>query len=118
MKISYNWIKDYLDIDIPPNKVAEYLTETGLEVEGSEKFDQYKGGLDGLIIGEIISCNNHPNADKLKVTKVDIGETILNIICGSPNVSTGQKVVIAPVGSKIYSLDGNSFKIKKDCDCA
>tara|TARA_A100001011_G_scaffold388180_2_gene467303 strand:- start:1888 stop:4323 length:2436 start_codon:yes stop_codon:yes gene_type:complete len=113
MKISYNWIKDYLDIDIPPNKVAQYLTETGLEVEGSEKFDQYKGGLDGLIIGEIISCNNHPNADKLKVTTVDIGDTILNIVCGAPNVSIGQKVVVAPVGSKIYSLDGNSFKIKK-----
>jgi len=114
MKISYNWLKEYIDIDLEPGNVADILTNCGLEVEGIEKFQSVKGGLEGLVIGEVKSKEKHPNADKLSVTKVDVGNgEVLNIICGAPNVDAGQKVVIATIGTVIYPTNGESFEIKK-----
>lgn len=113
MKISYNWLKNYIDTDLSVEKVSEILTDTGLEVEGIEEFESVKGGLEGLVIGKVTSCQKHPNADKLSITKVDIGTGVeLPIVCGAPNVAEGQKVVVATVGTKLYS-DDESFKIKK-----
>lgn len=113
MKISYNWLKEYLNTDLSPEKAAEYLTDTGLEVEGLEQIDTIKGGLRGVVIGEILSCVQHPDADKLKVTEVNIGtDEPVQIVCGAPNVAAGQKVPVATVGTEIYTEDG-SFTIKK-----
>ena len=113
MKISYNWLKDYVKIDLDPEKVAEILTDTGLEVEGLEKIETVKGGMRGIVIGEVMSCEKHPDADKLTVTSVDIGaQHLLPIVCGAPNVAKGQKVVVATVGTILYSGD-ESFQIKK-----
>jgi phenylalanyl-tRNA synthetase beta chain len=114
MKISYNWLKQYLPIQLPASEVADLLTDCGLEVEHSESFQSIKGGLDGLVIGEVISKEKHPNADKLSLTKVDVGTgTLLSIVCGGPNVAAGQKVVIALIGSTLYPIDGEPFKIKE-----
>ena len=113
MKISYNWLKDYLDIDLNPNEVSEILTDIGLEVEGLEEIETVKGGLNGLVIGEVTECAKHPDADKLSVTKVDVGTgKLLNIVCGAPNVAKGQKVVVATIGTTLYNGD-DSFTIKK-----
>ena len=113
MKISYNWLKQYLDLDVDPNELSPILTDIGLEVEGLEKFQSVQGGLEGIVIGEVKTCVKHPNADKLSVTTVDIGnEELLPIVCGAPNVAAGQKVVVATVGTTLYSGD-DSFKIKK-----
>ncbi len=113
MKISYNWLKQYIDTDLRYQKVSEILTDTGLEVEGIEKYQSIKGGLEGLVIGEVKTCEAHPNSDHLSITTVDVGENeLLPIVCGAPNVRAGQKVVVATVGTTLY--DGNeSFKIKK-----
>ena len=98
MKISYNWLKDYINTDLSVQEVSKILTDTGLEVEGIEEFETVKGGLEGLVIGKVTSCQKHPNADKLSVTKVDVGgEYELPIVCGAPNVAEGQKVVVVPV---------------------
>ncbi len=114
MKISYNWLKDYLDFDLSPVRVGELLTDTGLEVEGIEEFDQVKGGLKGLVIGVVVSCEQHTNADRLKVTEINIGtDTNLPIVCGAPNVAKGQKVIVATVGAKLYPTEGEEFEIKK-----
>ena len=114
MKISFNWLKQYIDINEPVDEVSEILTDTGLEVEGVEKSEAVKGGLEGLVIGKVVECEPHPNADKLKITKVDIGESELSpIVCGAPNVEAGQTVVVATVGSTLYPTAGDSFKIKK-----
>lgn len=113
MKISYTWLKDYLDINLSPEKAAEYLTDTGLEVEGLEQIDTIKGGLRGVVIGEVLTCRQHPNADRLKVTEVQISEDqVVQIVCGAPNVAEGQKVPVATVGTEIYTEEG-SFTIKK-----
>ncbi len=113
MKISYNWLKEYLNLDLSPEKASEYLTDTGLEVEGLEQIDTVKGGLRGVVIGEVISCKQHPNADRLKVTEVNIGtENPVQIVCGAPNVAVNQKVPVATVGTEIYTEEG-SFTIKK-----
>ena len=113
MKISYNWIKDYLKIDIEPDKVAEILTAIGLEIEGMEEWESLKGGLKGVVIGEVLTCMKHPDADKLSVTTVDIGDSQpLNIVCGAPNVAAGQKVPVATVGTTVFKGD-ESFEIKK-----
>ncbi|RLD30856.1 MAG: phenylalanine--tRNA ligase subunit beta, partial [Bacteroidetes bacterium] len=113
MKISYNWIKDYVNFDIDPIKTAEILTNTGLEVEGIEEFETIKGGLKGVVIGEVLSVRKHPNADSLTLTEVSLGNgNIVPIVCGAPNVKTGQKVPVATVGSLLYDGD-KSFKIKK-----
>ncbi len=113
MKISYNWLKQYLEIDQPIEELSALLTDCGLEVEGIEKWQSVKGGLEGIVIGEVKSCSKHPNADKLSVTKVDVGTgELLPIVCGAPNVASGQKVVVATVGAKLYDGD-ESFEIKK-----
>ena len=113
MKISYNWLKRYIDFDMEAEELSILLTNSGLEVEGIEKFQSVKGGLEGLVIGEVITCEKHPNADKLSVTTVNVGgDRPLPIVCGAPNVASGQKVIVAAVGSFLYSDEG-SFEIKK-----
>ncbi len=115
MKISYNWLKDYVKVDFSVDKMGEVLTDLGLEVEGVSDFESVKGGLEGLVVGKVLSLEKHPNADKLSVTSVDVnnGEP-LQIVCGAPNVAKGQTVVVATVGSSLYPLGSNeSFKIKK-----
>ncbi|MFZ6053423.1 phenylalanine--tRNA ligase subunit beta [Halocola ammonii] len=114
MKISYNWLKQYIDTDLSPEKIAEILTATGLEVEGVEKIESVKGGLRGLVIGEVLEKWSHPNADRLNVTKVNVGGgDPLQIVCGAPNVDAGQKVVVATIGAEIHPTEGDPFKIKK-----
>jgi len=114
MKISYSWLSQYVKTDKSVEQIAEILTQTGLEVEGIEEVEIVKGGLKGLVVGHVVSKEKHPNADKLSVTKIDIGaEELLNIVCGAPNVAQGQKVVVATVGTTLYPLEGDSFKIKK-----
>jgi len=113
MKISYNWLKEYINIDLDANVVAKYLTDTGLEVEGIETVESVKGGLKGIVIGEVLTKDQHPNADRLSITTVDIGqENSLQIVCGAPNVEAGQKVPVATIGTVLYSGE-DSFKIKK-----
>jgi phenylalanyl-tRNA synthetase beta chain len=113
MNISYNWLKNYLNIDLAPEKISEILTDLGLEVGSMEEIQSVKGGLEGLVIGEVLTCERHPNADKLSVTTVNIGEDEpLPIVCGAPNVAAGQKVIVATVGTVLYSGD-ESFTIKK-----
>lgn len=113
MNISYNWLKTYIDIDLAPEKVSEILTDIGLEVGGIEETQSVKGGLEGLVIGEVLTCEKHPDADKLSKTTVNIGQAEpLPIVCGAPNVAAGQKVVVATVGTILYSGD-DSFTIKK-----
>lgn len=112
MKISLNWLQQYIKLDLEVNQISEFLTDTGLEVEGIEEIESIKGGLKGIVIGEVLTCQQHPNADRLKVTTVNIGESVLDIVCGAPNVATGQKVLVATIGTVLY--DGEeSFKIKK-----
>ncbi|MFY0624972.1 MAG: phenylalanine--tRNA ligase subunit beta [Reichenbachiella sp.] len=114
MKISLNWLKEYIDINESIDDVSAVLTSTGLEVEGIESFEEIPDSLEGIVIGEIMECSKHPDADKLSITKVDIGSTELApIVCGAPNVAAGQKVVVATVGTKLYPTGGDSFKIKK-----
>lgn len=113
MNISYSWLKQYIDTALGPDAVANILTNIGLEVEAVEYVEKIKGGLEGFVIGEVRTCEKHPDADKLTVTTVDIGQhALLNIVCGAPNVSPGQRVVVATVGATVYR--GNeSFLIKK-----
>ncbi len=113
MKISYNWLKDYLNIDLPAEELSRILTLIGLEVSKVEHYQSIPGGLEGLVIGKVLTCEKHPNADKLSVTTVDIGGKVLPIVCGAPNVAEGQKVVVAPVGVTIYPIEGEPFKMKK-----
>src|SRR5436190_12712619 len=111
MKISYNWLKQYLHINLPAEEVADLLTNCGLEVEGIEAFQSMKGGLEGLVIGEVKTCVKHPNADKLSLTTVDVGTgTLLNIVCGAPNVAAGQKCIVALPGAKLYPTEGEPFE--------
>ena len=113
MKISYDWLKEYININLPVEELSEILTNIGLEVEGIETFETIKGGLKGVVIGEVLTCEKHPNADKLSKTTVNVGgETPLDIVCGAPNVAAGQKVLVATVGTTLYSGD-ESFTIKK-----
>ena len=113
MKISYNWLKQYINVDLKPNKVAQLLTDTGLEVERIETVESVKGGLKGVVIGEVLTKKQHPNADRLSLTTVNVGtDHPLNIVCGAPNVAVGQRVPVATIGTVLYSGD-NSFKIKK-----
>lgn len=114
MKASYNWLKSYLNIRIPVEALGDILTEIGLEVEGIEKYESIKGGLEGLVIGYVVERKKHENSDKLSVTKVDLGTgEPVQIVCGAPNVDAGQKVVVATVGTTLYTDDGGSFEIKK-----
>lgn len=114
MKISYNWLKSYLDLNLIPADVAEILTNTGLEVESVEAWESVPGGLEGVVIGEIVACERHPDADKLNVTKVDIGTgELLQIVCGAPNARVGLKSPVALVGTTLYPASGEKFQIKK-----
>mgnify|MGYP003599241254 CR=1 FL=1 len=114
MKISNNWLKDYIKTELKSDKIGEYLTDIGLEVEGIEKYESVKGSLEGIVVGKVLTCEQHPNADKLKKTTVDVGNgKILNIVCGAPNVAAGQTVPVAVIGTKIYAKDGSSFAIKE-----
>ncbi len=114
MKISLNWLKDYIDLSESPETISKTLTDTGLEVEGLEVVEQVEDGLNGLVIGEVLTCEKHPDADKLKITTVDIGNGVISpIVCGAPNVAVGQKVIVATVGATLYPKGHDSFKIKK-----
>ena len=119
MKISYSWLKEYISddsnsiVDLPVDAAGVFLTDSGLEIEGVEKFESVKGGLEGLVIGEVKTKEKHPDADRLSITTVDVGaENVLNIVCGASNIEAGQKVVVATIGAVLYDGD-ESFKIKK-----
>ena len=113
MKVSYNWLKQYVDTDLSPEDMGKILTDTGLEVEGISKIEAVKGGLEGVFIGEVLTCEQHPDADRLKVTTVSVGGEPLQIVCGAPNVAAGKKVIVATVGCKLYPSPEEEFKIKK-----
>ena len=103
MTISYNWLCEYLPVKINPERLSQILTSIGLEVESLEKYESIKGSLNGLIVGEVLTCVKHPNADKLKLTTVNVGEdNALQIVCGAPNVAVGQKVIVAKPGVTIF----------------
>jgi phenylalanyl-tRNA synthetase beta chain len=113
MTISYNWLCEYLPVKIEPERLSKILTSIGLEVESLEKYESVKGSLKGLIVGEVIECLQHPNADKLKLTKVNIGAAdLLEIVCGASNVAAGQKVIVATVGTTIHPIKGDSSTMK------
>ena len=114
MKISYNWLQQFLKIDWEATKTGELLTDLGLEVEGIETKESIKGSLKGVVVGEVLTCIQHPNADRLKLTTVNLGdEKPVQIVCGAPNVAAGQKVPVATVGTMLYDEKGEGFKIKK-----
>ncbi|HPF51815.1 MAG TPA: phenylalanine--tRNA ligase subunit beta [Draconibacterium sp.] len=113
MKISYSWLKDYIQLDKTPHEIGDILTQIGLEVAGIEEVETVKGGMQGLVIGEVLTCEKHPNSDHLSVTTVNVGGSeALPIVCGAPNVAAGQKVVVATVGTVLYDGD-QEFTIKK-----
>lgn len=113
MKISYSWLKDYIELEQSPEEICKILTQTGLEVGGLEEVETVKGGMKGFVIGEVITCVKHPNSDHLSKTTVNIGAgELLPIVCGAPNVAAGQKVVVATVGTTLY-MGNNEFTIKK-----
>ena len=113
MKISYNWLKQYIHIPESAEEIGQTLTGTGLEVESVEPFESVKGGLKGLVIGEVLTCSKHPNADKLSITTVDVGGgSPLQIVCSAANVAAGQKVVVATVGTTVHPTKGEPFLIK------
>lgn len=114
MKISYNWLKTLINTSISAEETSEKLTASGLEVEGAEIFESIQGGLKGLVVGHILECSKHPDADRLSLTKVDIGSgEPLSIVCGAPNVGVDQKVIVATIGTKLYPSEGEPFEIKK-----
>ncbi|MGB5555519.1 MAG: phenylalanine--tRNA ligase subunit beta, partial [Flavobacteriaceae bacterium] len=104
MYISYNWLKQFLKLDWDSGQTAELLTDLGLEVEGITPFESVKGSLKGIVVGHVLTCEQHPNADRLKLTTVDIGTgKPLQIVCGAPNVAQGQKVPVATIGTVLYT---------------
>tara|TARA_B110000037_G_scaffold202716_1_gene245141 strand:+ start:12221 stop:14647 length:2427 start_codon:yes stop_codon:yes gene_type:complete len=114
MKISYNWLKQFIKIDWTAEKTSELLTDLGLEVEGLAPFQSIKGGLQGIVVGHVLTCEQHPNADRLKITTINIGaEDPLAIVCGAPNVAVGQRVAVATIGTTLYTTDGEAWTIKK-----
>lgn len=114
MKISYNWLKQFIQTDKTPQELSLILTNIGLEVESLEKVQPIAGGLEGLVIGKVLTCVQHPNADRLRVTTVDAGGAEhIQVVCGAPNVAEGQKVVVATVGTTVYPNEGEPFKINK-----
>lgn len=115
MKISLNWLKSYIDTSLKAEEIANILTHIGLEVEGLEQIESIRGGLEGLVIGKVLTCEQHPNADKLHVTTVDLGQgEPLQIVCGAPNVAAGEKVVVATINTMLYPTgEAEGFKIKK-----
>ena len=114
MKISYNWLKQFLKIDAPSEDISNILTDLGLEVEIVEKYQSVKGGLEGVVVGHVLTCEKHPDADRLKITTVDIGTGApIQIVCGASNVAAGQKVPVANIGTKLFDQEGVAFEIKK-----
>lgn len=115
MRISYNWLKQFIKTELKSEEIADILTDLGLEVEGVDAFESLKGGLQGVVVGQVLSCEKHPDADKLKITTVDLGDgnAPVQIVCGAPNVAAGQKVPVATIGTKLYDKEGNAFEIKK-----
>lgn len=114
MHISFNWLRDFLKTDLSSEEMSSVLTDLGLEVEKIEHYQSIKGGLEGVVIGKVLSCEKHSNADKLKVTQVDIGaDEPVQIVCGAPNVAAGQTVPVATIGTTLYTDSGTSFVIKK-----
>lgn len=114
MKISYTWLKDFIDIDWSAERAAELLTALGLEVEGTERFESVKGGLKGVVAGNVVSCEKHPNADRLMLTNIDVGQSEpLQIVCGAPNIEKGQNVAVALVGTTLYDKEKGAWKIKE-----
>ena len=114
MKVSYNWLKKYIDISETPEELGRILTDAGLEVESITPFETIRGGLKGLVIGHVVTCEKHPGSDRLHITTVEVGnENLLPIVCGAPNVASGQKVVVAKTGTTLYPLKGDPFIIKK-----
>ena len=114
MKVSYKWLREYVDTDLTPNELDDLLTFSGLEIEGVEKVESIKGGLEHVVIAQVLTCEPHPDSDHLHITTVDVGgERPLNIVCGAPNVAAGQKVVCAQIGTKIYTSDTEFYEIKK-----
>ena len=114
MKISYNWLKQFINVDWNADKAGELLTDLGLEIEGIEPFTSITGGLEGVVVGEVLECQAHPNADRLKLTKVNLGNgEPVQIVCGAPNVAAGQKVPVATVGTTLYDGDAKPWQIKK-----
>ncbi len=114
MKISYNWLKQFIKIDWQSDETAALLTDLGLEVEMVEKYQSIKGGLEGIVVGKVVTCVQHPDADRLKVTTVDLGDGIpVQIVCGASNVAAGQKVLVATIGTTLYDKEGVAFQIKK-----
>ncbi len=113
MKISHNWLQQFLKVSLPKEEISRMLTDLGLEVEGMHSFESIKGGLIGVVVGKVLSCEPHPNADRLKKTTVSIGDTDVPIVCGAPNVAKDQKVAVATVGTTLYFNDGRTIKINK-----
>jgi phenylalanyl-tRNA synthetase beta chain len=115
MRISYNWLKQFIKTELKSEEIADILTDLGLEVEGVDPFESLKGGLQGVVVGHVLTCEKHPDADKLKITTVDLGDgnAPVQIVCGAPNVAAGQKVPVATIGTKLYDKEGNTFEIKK-----
>jgi phenylalanyl-tRNA synthetase beta chain len=114
MKISYNWLKQFIKIDLKSEDTAALLTDLGLEVEVVEKYQSVRGGLEGVLVGHVLTCEKHPDADRLKITTVDLGNgTPVQIVCGATNVAAGQKVPVATIGTKLFDKDGVAFEIKK-----
>ncbi|WP_081211417.1 phenylalanine--tRNA ligase subunit beta [Salegentibacter sediminis] len=114
MKISYNWLKQFIKLPEKPEETGELLTDLGLEVEGIQEFQSVKGGLQGIVVGHVLSCEDHPNADKLKLTNVALGNgEQVQIVCGAPNIATGQKVPVATIGTTLYDEKGEAWPIKK-----
>ena len=115
MRISYNWLKQFIKTELKSEEIADILTDLGLEVEGVDTFESLKGGLQGVVIGHVLTCEKHPDADKLKITIVDLGDgnAPVQIVCGAPNVAAGQKVPVATIGTKLFDKEGNAFEIKK-----
>ncbi|ESU25324.1 phenylalanyl-tRNA synthetase beta subunit [Flavobacterium limnosediminis JC2902] len=115
MRISYNWLKQFIKTDWSSEDTSALLTDLGLEVESVDKYESLKGGLEGVVVGHVLTCIQHPNADKLSITTVDLGDgnPPVQIVCGAPNVAAGQKVPVATIGTKLYDNEGNAFEIKK-----
>jgi phenylalanyl-tRNA synthetase beta chain len=114
MRISYNWLKQFIKIDLKSEDTAAILTDLGLEVEVVEKYQSVRGGLEGVVVGHVLTCEKHPDADRLKITTVDLGDGApVQIVCGAANVAAGQKVPVATIGTKLFDKDGNEFEIKK-----
>ena len=115
MKVSYKWLRQYIETDLTPEEMASVLTDIGLEIEGFEKTETVRGGLSGVVVGRVLTCEKHPDADKLKLTTVDLGDAVpTQIVCGAPNVAAGQKVLVATIGCTLYPQgEENGIKIKK-----